>query len=112
MTFAGLAGLGDCVVTCSSPHSRNRQLGQAIARGATLDEALARIRMVVEGVTAARVASRLAEEHGVDMPITREVNAVLFEHKPVREALADLMSRDPAEELRGLGGVDSARTGE
>ncbi len=102
MTFAGLAGIGDCVVTCSSPHSRNRQLGEAIARGASLAEAMAQVRMVVEGVNAARVAARLAVIHGVDMPITREVNAVLFEAKPVGAALADLMSRDPAEELRGL----------
>lgn len=106
MTFAGLAGLGDCVVTCTSPYSRNRQLGEAIARGATLDQALASIRMVVEGVNAARVARRLAEQHGVDMPITREVNAVLFAGKPVGDALADLMSRDPAEELRGLSSDD------
>ncbi|MBV9100955.1 MAG: NAD(P)-dependent glycerol-3-phosphate dehydrogenase [Candidatus Dormibacteraeota bacterium] len=102
MTFAGLAGLGDCVVTCTSPHSRNRQLGEAIGRGASLEEAMQQVRMVVEGVSAARVAARLAAKHGVDMPITREVNAVLFEGKPVDEALADLMSRDPAEELRGL----------
>ena len=104
MTFAGLAGLGDCVVTCMSPHSRNRRLGEAIARGASLDEALTEIGMVVEGVSATRVAARLAQQHGVDMPITREVHALLFEGKPVREALNDLMSRDPAEELRGLGG--------
>ena len=107
MTFAGLAGLGDCVVTCSSPHSRNRRLGEAIARGATLDEALTSIHMVVEGVNAARVAARLARQYGVDMPITREVNAVLFEGKPVGDALADLMHRDPAEELRGLAAGDS-----
>jgi glycerol-3-phosphate dehydrogenase (NAD(P)+) len=102
MTFAGLAGLGDCIVTCMSPHSRNRQLGEAIARGATLDEALARIKMVVEGVSVTRVALRLAEQYHVDMPITREVFNTLFEGKSVATALADLMGRDPAEELRGL----------
>lgn len=102
MTFAGLAGLGDCIVTCMSPHSRNRQLGEAIARGATLDEALARIRMVVEGVSVTRVALRLAGQYHVDMPITREVFNTLFEGKSVTTALADLMGRDPAEELRGL----------
>lgn len=102
MTFAGLAGLGDCVVTCASPHSRNRQLGEAIARGVSLEDAMRQVRMVVEGVSAARVAARLAAQQAVDMPITREVNAVLFAGKPVSEALADLMSRDPAEELRGL----------
>ena len=102
MTFAGLAGLGDCVVTCTSPHSRNRRLGEAIARGATLDEALQAIGMVVEGVNTTRVALRLAEKHGVEMPITQQVHAVLFEGKPVSLAFQELMRRDPAEELHGL----------
>lgn len=102
LTFAGLAGLGDCFVTCTSPHSRNRRMGEAIARGATLDEAQAGIGMVVEGVPTTRVAMRLAEQYGVDMPITREIHAVLFERKPVSLAFQDLMRRDPAEELHGL----------
>jgi glycerol-3-phosphate dehydrogenase (NAD(P)+) len=108
MTFAGLAGLGDCVVTCTSRHSRNRRLGEAIAQGATLDEALERIGMVVEGVNTTRVAMRLAGEHAVDMPITAQVHAVLFERKPVSIAFQDLMRRDPAEELHGmdLGGME------
>ena len=101
-TFAGLAGLGDCVVTCMSPHSRNRQLGEAIARGESLEQALARINMVVEGVGATKVAVRMARTTGVDMPITQQVHAALFEGKPVVAALAALMSRDPAEEVRGL----------
>jgi len=102
-TFAGLAGLGDCVVTCMSPHSRNRNLGEAIARGATLAEALGRTTMVTEGVNATRVASRLASRFDVDMPITREVHAVLFEGKAVRDGLAELMNREPAQETHGLG---------
>jgi glycerol-3-phosphate dehydrogenase (NAD(P)+) len=110
-TFAGLAGLGDCVVTCMSPHSRNRRLGEAMAQGATLAEALGRTTMVTEGVNATRVASRLADRFGVDMPITREVHAVLFEGKSVRAGLADLMNREPAPETHGFGrrdGLDSA----
>ena len=102
MTFAGLAGLGDCIVTCTSPHSRNRRLGEAIARGVTVDEALQAIGMVVEGVNTTRVALRLAAQHGVDMPITQQVGAVLFERKPVSLAFQELMRRDPAEELHGL----------
>ena len=102
MTFAGLAGIGDCLVTCASPYSRNRQLGEAIGRGASLVDALARINMVVEGVNATKVALQLARESGVDMPITQQVHAVLFEGKPVGAALADLMKRDPAAEGRGL----------
>jgi glycerol-3-phosphate dehydrogenase (NAD(P)+) len=111
-TFAGLAGLGDCVVTCMSPHSRNRNLGEAIARGSTLEEALGRTTMVTEGVNATRVASRLADELSVDMPITREVHAVLFEGKSVRAGLADLMSRDPATETHGLARRDAIDSGE
>jgi glycerol-3-phosphate dehydrogenase (NAD(P)+) len=102
MTFAGLAGLGDCVVTCMSPHSRNRQLGEAIAGGESLEDALRRINMVVEGVGATRVAVRMARDTGVDMPITQQVHAALFEGKPVVAALEALMSRDPAVEARGL----------
>jgi len=102
ITFAGLAGLGDCVVTCMSPHSRNRRFGEAIARGVSLDDAVARIAMTIEGINATRVAARLAVQLGVEMPITSEVHAVLFEGKPVSAALADLMSRDPAVEVRGL----------
>ena len=100
LTFAGLAGLGDCVVTCMSPYSRNRRFGELIARGATLERAIAEIAMTVEGVNATRVAARLALRYGVDMPITREVHAVLFEGKPISDAMTDLMSRDPAEEVR------------
>lgn len=109
MTFAGLAGLGDCVVTCTSQHSRNRRLGEAIARGATLDEALQGIGMVVEGVNTTRVALRLAEHHGVEMPITQQVHAVLFDGKPVSLAFQELMRRDPAEELHGLASPGSAQ---
>ncbi|HEY6468774.1 MAG TPA: NAD(P)H-dependent glycerol-3-phosphate dehydrogenase [Candidatus Dormibacteraeota bacterium] len=99
LTFAGLAGLGDCVVTCMSPYSRNRRFGELIARGASLDGAVAEIAMAVEGVNATRVAARLAHRYDVDMPITREVHAVLFEGKPISEAMTDLMSRDPADEV-------------
>jgi glycerol-3-phosphate dehydrogenase (NAD(P)+) len=103
LTFAGLTGLGDCILTCMSPHSRNRLLGVAMARGRGLDEVVASTPMIAEGVNATRAAMLLAERHGVDMPIAREVHAVLFEGKPIAAALADLMSRGPADELRGLG---------
>src|SRR5438132_6339799 len=79
LTFAGLTGLGDCVVTCTSPHSRNRRLGEAIARGQTLSEVEAGMFQVAEGVNAARAARTLAERHDVEMPIVAEVCAVLFE---------------------------------
>jgi glycerol-3-phosphate dehydrogenase (NAD(P)+) len=100
ITFAGLTGLGDCVVTCFSPHSRNRGLGEAIGRGRSLLEVEAGMFQVAEGVNAARGARRLAEQWGVEMPIVAEVSAVLFEGKPIVEALADLMRRDARDELR------------
>ena len=83
MTFAGLAGLGDCIVTCTSPHSRNRGLGEAIGRGTPPAEAIAASQMVVEGVNATKAALLLAERYGVDMPITREIHDILFAGKSV-----------------------------
>jgi glycerol-3-phosphate dehydrogenase (NAD(P)+) len=102
LTFAGLAGVGDCMVTCMSPHSRNRGLGERIGRGTPPDEAVRTSQMVVEGVNATRAALLLAERHGVDMPIAREIHAVLFESKSVATALSDLMTRGAGDELRGL----------
>jgi glycerol-3-phosphate dehydrogenase (NAD(P)+) len=106
LTFAGLTGLGDCVVTCMSPLSRNRRLGEAIGTGMSLAEAQARTHMVAEGVTTARVAAGLALRHGVEMPIVSEVCAVLFDGKPIAEALGDLMRRGARDELREFGLVD------
>ena len=103
LTFAGLTGLGDCVATCMSRHSRNRGLGEAIARGRQLDEVIAASSMVVEGVAATRAAVELARRHDADMPIADQVHAILFEGKPIPEAIADLMSRGSGDELRGLG---------
>ena len=94
LTLAGLAGLGDLVLTCTGELSRNRQVGLALARGEALAAVVARLGHVAEGIGTARTAKVLAEEIGVDMPITREVAAVLDEAKPPRSALAELMSRD------------------
>lgn len=94
LTFAGLSGMGDLIVTCESRHSRNRALGEAIARGECVEEYLARTAMVAEGVRTARSAHALAQRHGADMPITREVYRVLFEGGDPRDAVAALMQRD------------------
>lgn len=102
LTFAGLTGLGDCIVTCMSPHSRNRKLGEAVARGRSLEEVLGATPMVVEGVNATRATLRLAQRHGVEMPIAEEVHAVLFEGKQIDAAVSDLMNRGAGTELRGL----------
>ncbi len=102
ITFAGLTGLGDCVVTCMSPFSRNRRLGEALGRGETLEVA-SQGSMVAEGVNATRAAVVLAQHLGVDMPIAAQVHAVLFEGRTVADALTGLMTRGAAAEMRGLG---------
>jgi len=97
-TFSGLAGLGDLVTTATSHHSRNRNLGEAMARGATLEAALAGLGMVAEGVRTTRAVMALAQTHRLDMPISTEVHAVLFEGKDPRRSIRDLMLRAPKAE--------------
>jgi glycerol-3-phosphate dehydrogenase (NAD(P)+) len=92
-TLAGLAGLGDLVLTCTGDLSRNRQLGLALGKGASLADLLRRSPTVKEGVNAARAAVTLAERFSVEMPICREICAILFENKSPQEAVADLMGR-------------------
>lgn len=93
-TFTGLSGIGDLIVTCASMHSRNRRAGILIGKGYTMDEAMKEVQMVVEGVYSAKAARALAEKYHVNMPIVEQVNLVLFEQKPAREAVSDLMLRD------------------
>lgn len=99
-TFFGLAGIGDLVTTCCSKHSRNRSVGEAIGRGETLEQILARMEMVAEGVwTTKALFGPEAEFESDAMPIAAQVNAVLFENKDPREAVLDLMRRAPAPEM-------------
>ena len=93
-TFFGLSGIGDLIVTCASMHSRNRRAGILIGKGYTMEEAMKEVQMVVEGVYSAKAARSLAKKYNVSMPIVEEVNQVLFEGKPAKEAVADLMLRD------------------
>lgn len=93
-TFNGLTGIGDLIVTCASVHSRNRKAGFLIGQGKTMREAMDEVKMVVEGVYSAKAAMKLAEKYQVSMPIVEEVNRVLFEDKPAREAMEELMLRD------------------
>jgi glycerol-3-phosphate dehydrogenase (NAD(P)+) len=93
LTLAGLAGLGDLVLTCTGELSRNRTVGFELGRGRPLDEVLAGLGHVAEGVTTAESAHRLAETLGVDLPIASEVYAVLFENKPVKDAVRDVLLR-------------------
>jgi glycerol-3-phosphate dehydrogenase (NAD(P)+) len=94
-TFYGLAGVGDVITTCYSPFGRNRAVGVRIGRGESLDQILRSMRDVAEGVPTTRSVHTLAAAQGVEMPITREVYAILFENKPPRDALTDLMLRPP-----------------
>lgn len=94
MTFSGLSGIGDLIVTCASMHSRNRRAGILIGKGYTKDEAMAEVQMVVEGVYSAKAAFVLAEKYKVEMPIVEQVNEVLFNGKNPSEAVKELMLRD------------------
>lgn len=100
LTLAGLAGMGDLVLTCTGELSRNRRVGVEMGQGRKLADILRDLGHVAEGVKTAKSAFDLAEKMGVDMPITRETYAVLYEDKPVKEALRDLMGRELGPEFR------------
>jgi glycerol-3-phosphate dehydrogenase (NAD(P)+) len=93
-TFAGLAGLGDLVLTCTGSLSRNRAIGEEIGRGATLADALSGKQTVAEGVVTARCAGQLAARLDVEMPIVEMVNRILFEGHTARLAVAQMMARE------------------
>ena len=105
-TLNGLTGIGDLIVTCESKHSRNRKAGMLIGQGYTMQQAMDEVKMVVEGVYSAKAVIALAKKYGVDMPIIEEVNKVLFEDKPAKEAVNDLMLRDKKMEHGNLGWED------
>jgi glycerol-3-phosphate dehydrogenase (NAD(P)+) len=97
-TLAGLAGLGDLVLTCNGELSRNRTVGYQLGQGKSLDEILSGMRMVAEGVHTTSAAVALARRHGIEVPIAAQMNAVLYDNKPARAALRDLMDRSLKEE--------------
>jgi glycerol-3-phosphate dehydrogenase (NAD(P)+) len=102
-TFFGLAGFGDLVTTCFSKHSRNRSVGERIGAGKTLEEVLAEMNMVAEGVwTTKALFGPEAEARGIPMPIAEQVHAILFDGKSPADAVSELMRRDPAGEMDGL----------
>jgi len=98
LTFAGLAGMGDLILTCTGGLSRNRAVGIALGQGERLEEVLAGMSMVAEGVRTTRSARALAQRVGVEMPIVEEVHAILFEGRPARSAVENLMLREPKAE--------------
>ncbi|MCL6598424.1 MAG: NAD(P)H-dependent glycerol-3-phosphate dehydrogenase [Alicyclobacillus macrosporangiidus] len=99
LTFAGLSGVGDLIVTCTSRHSRNFRAGRMLGQGRPLPEVLNEIGMVVEGVTATKAAVEIAAEYEVEMPISQAIYQVLFEGKQPEEAVDDLMGRERGREL-------------
>lgn len=101
-TFCGLTGIGDLIVTCASMHSRNRRAGILIGQGKTYEEAMAEVKMVVEGVYSAKAAMELARKYNVQMPIIEQVNAVLFEGKSADRAVKELMLRDKKLEVSDI----------
>ncbi len=98
LTFAGLAGMGDLLATCMSRQSRNRYVGEQLGRGRSIDDIVVEMDQVAEGVKTARVVNELAELYGVDMPISREVHAVVARGRSARDAYRGLLGRDLSHE--------------
>jgi len=94
MTFGGLAGMGDLILTASGPQSRNRSLGEELGKGRKLDDILGERRTVAEGVRTTKAAVLLGEKAGVELPIAQEVGNILFRGKELRQAISDLMERE------------------
>ena len=97
-TFAGLTGIGDLVVTCTSGHSRNRRAGELVGQGFTIDEAMKQVNMVVEGVPTTKAGYALMKKYHVEMPILTAIYESLFEGKPVQETIQGLMMRNKKDE--------------
>lgn len=97
-TFSGITGLGDLVTTCVSPYSRNRSVGEQIGKGKTLKQTKSHMQMVAEGVPTAKSAYELSLKYKVDMPITKEIYAVLYKRKSPHKAVRDLMGRRKKQE--------------
>ena len=102
ITFLGLAGLGDLVLTCTGDLSRNRTVGLRIGRNEKLKDILASMKMVAEGVKTSKAVFELSKIKGIDMPITKEVYLMLYEDKPPADSVKDLMGRDLKEEFAGI----------
>ena len=99
LTFTGLAGMGDLIVTCTSRHSRNRGVGERIGKGEKIEDILSSMVMVAEGVPTLKAVKELAEKHGISMPIVNATYGIIYEGKSIKEALASLMGRELKEEF-------------
>jgi glycerol-3-phosphate dehydrogenase (NAD(P)+) len=103
MTFAGLAGMGDLVATCISRQSRNRYVGEQLGKGRPIDEIVAEMRMVAEGIKTSRVTVEVAAQYGVEMPIAEEIYAVVHEGRTAVDAYRGLLRRSNVSEMHGMG---------
>lgn len=103
VTFAGLAGMGDLVATCISTQSRNRYVGEQLGRGRSIDEIVAEMNMVAEGIKTSKVVVEVAEQYGVDMPIAQEIHAVVHQGRSAADAYRGLLRRDSRSETHGMG---------
>jgi glycerol-3-phosphate dehydrogenase (NAD(P)+) len=102
LTFSGLAGMGDLVATCSSSKSRNHTVGEELGKGRPLDEIVGEMKMVAEGVKSSKVVTALASDHGVEMPIAEQVEAVCHRGVSVADAMGSLMQRRAGSEFWGI----------
>lgn len=102
MTFAGLAGMGDLIATCISRQSRNRYVGEQLGKGRSIDEIVAEMKMVAEGIKTSKVVVEVAEQYGVEMPIAQEIYRVVHEGCPATDAYRGLLKRDHRSELHGM----------
>ncbi|MBC5995865.1 NAD(P)H-dependent glycerol-3-phosphate dehydrogenase [Romboutsia ilealis] len=101
-TFSGLTGIGDLIVTCTSMHSRNRRAGILIGQGKSLEETLEEVKMVVEGITATKVAYEVSKKLNIDMPITSAIYSVLYDNSNPNEVVAELMMRKKVHEMEDI----------
>ncbi len=106
LTYMGLAGIGDLIATCTSRHSRNRGLGEHVARGGTIETFAETTHMVAEGAISAIALHELGEKYGIELPITRQVRAILYEGASPRSAQDALMGRAATDEFHGMGLID------
>jgi glycerol-3-phosphate dehydrogenase (NAD(P)+) len=102
ITFSGLAGMGDLIATCVSSQSRNRHVGEQLGQGRSIDEVVAEMNMVAEGVKTAPVVMELAEQYGIEMPIAEQVHAVVTGDRKATDAYAGLLGRHYRHEMSGL----------
>jgi glycerol-3-phosphate dehydrogenase (NAD(P)+) len=102
LTFSGLAGMGDLVATCTSDKSRNRTVGMALGQGRKLDEIVAEMKMVAEGVKSTEAVLALGRQQSLELPIAEQVGAVLYEGRTPADIVPALMLREAKPELRGM----------